>query len=80
MEEVLHKTLKSPGHIAPADSGEFTGIMGDVNTYVSEMMAKFITGKEPLANYAQFTNRIKQMNIDKAIVIQQAALKRFNAR
>jgi putative aldouronate transport system substrate-binding protein len=63
-----------------AEAGEFTGIMGDVNTYVSEMMTKFITGKEPLANFAQFTNRIKQMNIDKAIAIQQAALKRFNAR
>jgi len=59
---------------------EFAQIMGDIETYVDEMTVKFIIGDEPLENYDAFIERIKSMNIDRAIEIQQGALERYNRR
>ena len=54
--------------------------MSEVNTYREEMVVKFITGQEPIANFSQFQARLKQMGIERAIAIKQAGLERFNAR
>ncbi len=37
-------------------------------------------GTEPLANFDKFANTIKQMGIDDAIAVEQAALDRYNQR
>jgi putative aldouronate transport system substrate-binding protein len=41
---------------------------------------KFIMGAESMDNYDKFINQLKQMKIEEAIVINQAALDRYNAR
>lgn len=64
-----------------SDEGtEFAQIMGDIDTYMSEMNIKFILGQEPLTKYDDYVKKIKSMNIDKAIKLEQAALDRYNAR
>ena len=63
-----------------AASAKTASIMSEVNTYRDEMVVRFITGQEPLSNFGDFQARLKQMGIERAIEIQQAALARYNAR
>jgi putative aldouronate transport system substrate-binding protein len=71
-----------PDNITPTpdESTELASIMTDINTYRDEMTLKFIMGQEPLANFDKFVEKIKSMNIDRAIVLKQAALDRYNGR
>ncbi len=62
------------------ESAQLSKIMNEVNTYVNESYVKFIMGQEPIANFDKFAENIKNMNIQKAIDIQQAAYDRFQKR
>lgn len=74
-------THKLPAVTAtPAESEELAEMMSDINTYVDEMVVKFITGQEPLASFDAFQNRLQQMGIERAIAIKQAGLERYQAR
>ena len=64
----------------PEESEELAEMMSDINTYVEEMVVRFITGQEPLANFDGFQNRLQQMGIERAIAIKQAGLERYQAR
>ena len=66
--------------ITADESNEYTGIMGDVTTYVREMTVKFIAGEESFSDYDKFASTIQRMNIDRATEIKQASLDRFNKR
>ncbi len=55
-------------------------LQNEINTYVSEMILKFITGDEPFDKYDAYLNRIREMGINEVIEIQQNALDRYNAR
>ncbi|MGI5893665.1 MAG: extracellular solute-binding protein [Candidatus Merdivicinus sp.] len=70
-----------PVTISQENSNEYSTMMGDINTYVSEMITKFITGAVPMDNWeTEFIPALEGMNISRAIEIQQAALDEFNAR
>ena len=69
-----------PVTLTPEEGSEFARIMNDVETHVDEMVARFILGAEPLANFDSFINTIRSMDIDRAIELQQAALDRYYAR
>lgn len=73
-------TLPSAVTLSSDEGTEYAQIMGDINTFVSEMAVKFIIGQEPFSKYDDFVNKIKSMNIDRAIKLQQAALDRYNKR
>ena len=62
------------------EANRYATIMGDVETYVSEMTTKFILGSESLDGWDAYVNGVKGMGIDEAISLQQAALDRFMAR
>lgn len=66
--------------LSPAESSEFSSIMADIKTYNEEMMVKFIMGVEPVANVEKYWTTINNMNIKRAIEIQQGALDRYNKR
>jgi putative aldouronate transport system substrate-binding protein len=55
-------------------------IMNDVNTYADQMFLKFIFGDEPLSKFDDYLARMKQLKIDEAISIQQAAYDRYIKR
>jgi putative aldouronate transport system substrate-binding protein len=54
--------------------------MGTLNTYIDEMTVKFITGKEPLANFDKYVAQLKALNVDEVVALRQKALERYNAR
>lgn len=62
------------------EANRYATIMGDVNTYVSEMTTKFILGSEDLAGWDAYVEAVKGMGIEEAVSLQQAALDRFFAR
>ena len=66
--------------MTPEESTEFNNIMVNVRTYVDEMTLKFITGQEPISKYDEFITNIKNMGVDRAVEIMDAALQRYLAR
>jgi putative aldouronate transport system substrate-binding protein len=74
------KRIVPPLTPTPDESSEFASIMSEVNTYQREMEAKFIIGTEPVSKWETYVRTIKNMGIDRAIKIQNAALNRYNAR
>lgn len=62
------------------ESSKLASIMNDINTYSDEMVVKFIMGVEPLANFDQYVDNLKNFGIEEAISIQQAAYDRYLSR
>jgi putative aldouronate transport system substrate-binding protein len=58
------------------EQDELTVLMNDLDTYRSEMITKFITGKEPLENFDKFVETLKGMNLDRLVEIKQAQYER----
>lgn len=52
--------------------------MTDVETYVDEMVMKFITGRESLDNWDAYVAKVEQMGIGKVLDIYQNALDAWN--
>lgn len=60
---------------------EYSSLMGDIKTYISEMFIKYVTGLESLDTFeSEYLNTLKSMGVDRAIEIKQKALDSFNAR
>ncbi|WP_211745608.1 extracellular solute-binding protein [Paenibacillus sp. Marseille-Q4541] len=64
----------------PEESSEYATIMNDINTLVDEMTIKIILGNDPIDQYESYVQKMKQLNLDRAIEIQTAALERYNNR
>jgi putative aldouronate transport system substrate-binding protein len=64
----------------PEESAEASKLEGDINTYVNEMLLKFIMGAEPLTNIDKFQAQLKSMKIDRVIELRQASVDRYNKR
>lgn len=62
------------------ESAEFSQIINEVNTLVDETTIKIVLGTEPIEAYDEFIQKLKVLNIDRAIEIQQDALDRYNKR
>jgi len=62
------------------ESVEYSKIINEVNTLVDETTIKIVLGTEPIEAYDKFIEKLKVLNIDRAIEIQQAALDRYNSR
>jgi putative aldouronate transport system substrate-binding protein len=64
------------------ESRELAMIMNEINTYSEEKLTKFILGTEALTNasWNAYRETIKQLNIDRAIAIHNAALVRYRKR
>ncbi|TDF98699.1 extracellular solute-binding protein [Paenibacillus piri] len=59
---------------------KLASIMNEVNTYVDQMFLKFIMGNEPLTKFDDYAAKLKQMKVDEAVSIQQAAYDRYLKR
>lgn len=64
----------------PEEAQEIASIMAEVDTYRREMFLRFVMGLEPLENFDNYRNQLKNMGIERAIEIKQAALDRYNSR
>ena len=56
----------------------YTNTMVDINAYIDQMKAKFITGIESLDNFDKFVETIQTMGIQDVIDVVQAAYERYN--
>lgn len=73
-------------HIMPSlthtieESSEYSTIMSEVNTYVEEMLVKFVLGTESFDNWDTYIKTLEQYGIARAIEIKQAAYDRYLLR
>lgn len=59
---------------------EFKQSVGtDIETYIDEMEAGFISGKIPFNEWDKYVEKVKQMGSDKYLEIEKAAYKRYQA-
>lgn len=64
----------------PEQSERLAAIQSEVDTYVTEMLARYIMGQESFDNYDDYVSTLKSLNVEEAIAIQQDALERYNNR
>lgn len=76
-------TVKTPllrlGLPTAEEAREISTITVDLDTYVNEMIDKFILGDVPLSEFDNFVQTIKGMGIDRILEIKQLQYKRYNA-
>jgi len=60
------------------EQAEVSMLSSDLNTYVRQMEAKFITGAEPITNWDNYISTVKKMGGDRMQEIHQAAYDRWN--
>src|SRR5699024_2257460 len=57
---------------------ELNTIQVDLESYVEQMEAKFITGVEPISNWDEYVETIEKMNVDRFVEIHQEAYDRWS--
>ncbi|MBO7747488.1 ABC transporter substrate-binding protein [Paenibacillus sp. MWE-103] len=57
---------------------EATTLLSDLDTYVQQMEAKFVTGQEPLSDWDKYIAQIKKMGGDRIAELYQGAYDRWN--
>lgn len=65
-------------YLTSEEQDEVSRIKSDLETYVQQMEAKFITGTEPLSNWDKYVKTMKDMGSDKLVKIYQKAYDRWN--
>ena len=75
-DQVLPKALVRTSD----ETARYAAVMTDVETYVSENVAKFIMGTRSLDEFDDYVQVIESTGIADATAIQQAALDRYNGR
>ncbi|OKP70380.1 ABC transporter substrate-binding protein [Paenibacillus helianthi] len=66
-------------YLSVDEQSEVSALMSDLNTYVKQMEAKFVTGAESLDNWSKYTDQLKKMESDKIVKIYQDAYDRWNS-
>ncbi|WP_240480065.1 extracellular solute-binding protein [Paenibacillus fonticola] len=70
-------------HLLPAitptaeEADEMASIMNDINALVKEAELKIILGNEPVEAYDKYVEQMKDLGIERALEIQQAAYERY---
>jgi len=52
-------------------------LMDEMETYITEMSIKFITGEEPLTNFDAYVAQLTKMGIDNVLAIYRDAYVRY---
>lgn len=87
MEMLITWSQNSNDWVFPSFAGmsmeeneEFSSIMSDIQTYISENVPKFVIGDKPMSEYDAFVETIYEMGIEDAIALKQTALDRYLTR
>jgi len=51
-----------------------------LNTYVNQMTAQFITGEKPFTEWDEYINQLKSMGLEESMQITQAAYERYKSK
>lgn len=80
-EEKLVPIGKAPFpnvYLTYEEQSEASALMSDLDTYVQQMEAKFVTGQEPLSNWDKYVAQVKKMGADRIVELYQGAYDRWN--
>lgn len=66
-------------YLTNEEQSEATALLSDLDTYVKQMEAKFVTGQEPLENWDKYIAQMKKMGSDRIIELYQGAYDRWNS-
>jgi putative aldouronate transport system substrate-binding protein len=66
-----------PLKLTSDENNENATLMSDINTYMNEFAALFITGERTEADWDSYIETVKSLGIDRAIEIHQAAYDRY---
>lgn len=66
-------------YLSVDEQSQVSAYLSDLNTYVKQMEAKFVTGAEPLANWDKYVAQLQKMGSDKVVEIYQAAYDRWDS-
>ncbi len=69
-----------PVTATPEEAEERATIETDLNTYVNEMILKFVLGEESFDNWDNYIKTAKDFGLERALELRQAAVDRYNAR
>jgi putative aldouronate transport system substrate-binding protein len=76
----LKVTMMVPVTFTPEEASSLGSTSSNINTYVAEMLPKFIMGTEDLSKFNDFVSQLRRLGIENEIKIRQTALDRYNAR
>lgn len=62
------------------EADKMSALKTDIETYVKEMQAKFITGNVPFSDWDKYTATLKKMGLDDYMKIYKAAYDRYNTK
>lgn len=60
-----------------ADLDDYNRITTQINTYVDEMLSKFVVGQEPISKFDAFVAKVKSMNFDQLEKIQNKGYQKY---
>ncbi|WP_059051041.1 extracellular solute-binding protein [Paenibacillus senegalimassiliensis] len=60
------------------EQSEVSSLLSDLDTYVTQMEAKFVTGQEPLTNWDKYASQLQKMGSERIVEVYQAAYDRWN--
>ncbi len=63
--------------ISNQETEEYTKIYNDIQTYIEENLARFVTGDNPMSDWDAFIDHIMEMGLEDCIAIKQAAVDRY---
>ena len=69
-----------PISLSAEESEEAADILSTADVYRQEMVLKFIMGVEPLDKFDEYVAELKNMGIETAVSVYQAAYDRFMAQ
>ncbi|KQO04639.1 extracellular solute-binding protein [Paenibacillus sp. Leaf72] len=82
----IWKNTNHESHLLPPvtptaeEADEMSSIMNDINALVKEAELKIILGNESADNYDKYVQQMKELGIERALEIQQAAYERYLQR
>ena len=59
------------------ENARYSDLSAPMDTYISEMAVKFVTGDEDLADFDKFLKKLDEMGLQEILKIQQAAYDRY---
>lgn len=81
-QEKLVPIGKSPFpnvYLTNEEQSEAGALLSDLDTYVKQMEAKFVTGQQPLSNWDKYVAQVKKMGGDRLVELYQGAYDSWNA-
>ncbi len=66
-------------YLTNEEQSEASALFSDLDTYVQQMEAKFVTGQVPLSDWDSYVAQLKKMGADRIVELYQGAYDRWNS-